>query len=75
MNKIRVRMLTSVDQLQAGQEYFLPAKVALQMVERGQAVRCDPQFEAPQAGPSEIKPVQPSSQQVIKSSPKGRKRA
>lgn len=75
MNKIQVRMLTSIDQLQAGQEYFLPTTVALQMIERGQAVRCEPKFEAPQAGPSELKPVQPSSQQVIKSSPKGRKRA
>jgi len=53
-------MLTTVDQLQAGESYLLPDDLARVLIARGKAYdRAKRTFEAPVAGPSEIKIVEP----------------
>ena len=49
MNRVRVQMLKTSDQLQAGQWYNLPEPTAAWLIVQGFA-----------AGPAEIKPVGPS---------------
>jgi hypothetical protein len=59
-------MLASVDQLSAGCEYNLPSEFANLLIWKGKAsaveaamARVLPTFEIQQAGPSEMKPVEP----------------
>lgn len=60
MKLIRVQMLKTRDQLQAGQWYNLPRLTAIWLVEQGLAL--GPEF--PPVGPSEIKPAGPSEIKV-----------
>jgi len=55
-------MLASIDQLYAGESYLLPDDLARSLIATGKAydpAASKPTFEAPIAGPSEMKIVEP----------------
>jgi len=76
MKRIQVKMLRSVDQLQALQFYNLPENVAHNLIAQGYAVLPDPwpTRETKPVGPSEIKPIEPSEFKVGKKKPSRRGR-
>ncbi len=72
MKVVRVKMLKTLDQLQAGTFYNLPRITALYLIGQGIAEDTSP----PKIGPTEMKPAAPSEiKEVLKKKPRNVKTA